>query len=61
MQKFEIIGIDPETGDEDSLISEGTHAKMQALLDEMIADFFASDEWDGRIETYPVYRLQPAA
>jgi hypothetical protein len=61
MQKFEIIGIIPETGEEDCLIIEGTYAQMQVFMDEMIADFFAMDEWDGRIETYPVYRLQPAA
>jgi hypothetical protein len=61
MQKFEIIEVDPETGDEDSLIIEGTYAQMQVFMDEMIADFFAMDEWDGRIETYPIYRLQPAA
>jgi hypothetical protein len=60
MQKFEIIEIDPATGDEDQLICQGTRAQMEKDLNWMISDFFAADEWDGRIETYPVYRLQPA-
>lgn len=60
MQKFEIIEIDPATGDEDALICQGTRTKMERELAEMIADFMAADEWDGRAETYPVYRMQPA-
>lgn len=60
MQLFEIIEIDPATGEEDQLISQGTRSQMEKEIAWKIADFMAADEWDGTIADFPVWRMQPA-
>ena len=56
---FEIIEVDPATGEEDQLIARGSLRRMERMLTDMIEDFMWSD-WDECGATWPVWRLQPA-
>jgi hypothetical protein len=59
-QRYEIVELDPETGEEDSLLAEGTHRAMVASYASLVSEKY--DEWQhGEIDYWPIFRLQPQA
>lgn len=59
---YELIELDPATGEEDQLVATGTWDAMEAHLADVIDE--AEGEWeDGFLaaEAWPWYRIQPAA
>lgn len=53
---FEIVELDPATGDEEQLITTGTMAQMEREL----ADILTEYELEESGYDYPTFRIQPA-
>jgi hypothetical protein len=57
---FELIEVDPATGDEDQLMTTGTFGQCSRRMADLIQDFIDCEDWDLYDQTWPVYRVQPA-
>lgn len=55
---FELIEIDPVTGEEDHLISTGTMRAMEKDLKGLLEDI--AEDWDENDQPWSWYRIQPA-
>lgn len=58
MAKFELVEVDPATGDADQIIGEGSMAQMEKARAAFYAE--AQDDFDTYGQAYPVARIQPA-
>lgn len=56
---WELIEIDPATGEEDQLLDEGSRAEMEKHLADILEDE-AGEAEDGELVAPGVYRIQPA-
>ncbi len=59
MAMFELVEMDPATGQEDQLIAEGSLRRMIAHRDEILEEL--ATDWDDERATWPVLIIQPAA
>jgi hypothetical protein len=60
MAKYELVELDPETGEEDQCLSiqPGTWAQVKAHMDEVIAEMI--EDWDIEGAPWAWLRIQPA-
>lgn len=56
--KFELVELDPATGEEDHLVETGSFRRMVREMEELLAE--AAEDWDERGAAWPAYRVQPA-
>lgn len=56
---FELVELDPMTGDEDHLVATGTFARLEREMAKLIDE--VETEWDEEQTTWSAYRIQPAA
>lgn len=61
MMKFELVELDPQTGEEDQCLSPrpDTWAQVKAHLDEVVAEMV--EDWDAGQAPWSWLRIQPAA
>jgi hypothetical protein len=60
MAKFELVELDPATGEEDQCLSPkpGTWAQVKRHMDEVLAEL--EDDWDAGQAGWAWLRIQPA-
>jgi len=56
--RYELIELDPATGEEDQLLGTGTWKQMAKHRDEMLEEL--AEDWDSERATWPVLMIQPA-
>lgn len=55
---FELVELDPETGEEDHLIETGSFKKLEKTMTQLLEDM--ADEWDTYDSPWSVYCIRPA-